>query len=62
MSPPCPGCHFPCDRCRSPKCGQECRQWRKWQYETVELDGVTDSARKNPHLLQPIGKDLLDKT
>ncbi len=45
LSPPCAGCHWPCPRCRSAKCGGECRQNRKWQYETVELDGVAGSIR-----------------
>ncbi len=62
MSASCPGCHFPCPRCRSHGCGQECRQNRRWQYETVELDGVAGSARKNPNLVSGgIGRDIPDK-
>ncbi|CAB3378222.1 Hypothetical predicted protein [Cloeon dipterum] len=37
----CPGCHFPCVKCRSLKCGHECRRNRKWKYETVKCDTVT---------------------
>jgi len=51
MSPDCAGCHFPCAKCMSQKCGSECRVYRKWQYETVELDGVPGSNRRNPMLL-----------
>ena len=25
----CPGCFYPCERCRSSKCGAECRCLRK---------------------------------
>eukprot|EP00095_Tigriopus_kingsejongensis_P010393 maker-scaffold1615_size33485-snap-gene-0.14 protein:Tk10393 transcript:maker-scaffold1615_size33485-snap-gene-0.14-mRNA-1 annotation:"c11orf46 homolog" len=46
----CPGCHFPCPKCGSHRCGLECRQNRKWQYETLELDGHPKSLRSNPHL------------
>ena len=63
----CPGCHFPCPRCRysnsslqshhtallccgrSAKCGHECRNHRKWVYDSVEQDGVPDSTRENHH-------------
>jgi len=47
----CPGCHFPCPKCRSPKCGHECRVNRKWQYDSVELDGIPGTLRNNPHLV-----------
>ncbi|XP_033125211.1 ARL14 effector protein-like [Anneissia japonica] len=36
----CPGCHFPCPLCKSPKCGNECRCKRKWLYEQVEVEGI----------------------
>lgn len=36
----CVGCHFPCPKCRSPKCGAECRNNRKWYYEKVEVEGT----------------------
>ncbi|CAH0386398.1 unnamed protein product [Bemisia tabaci] len=50
----CPGCFFPCPKCRSCKCGHECRQFRKWIYESAEIQG-TKSVIQNPY------KDLLKK-
>ncbi|CAH1796876.1 unnamed protein product, partial [Owenia fusiformis] len=35
----CPGCHFPCSKCDSEKCGGECRCNRKYVYEKVEVEG-----------------------
>ena len=34
---------------RSAKCGHECRNHRKWVYDTVEQDGVPESTRENLH-------------
>ncbi|XP_069949819.1 uncharacterized protein [Cherax quadricarinatus] len=36
----CPGCHYPCPKCGSAKCGNECRIHRKWYYEKVEVEGT----------------------
>ena len=35
----CPGCHFPCPKCGSEKCGAECRCNRRWYYSEVEVEG-----------------------
>ena len=43
----CPGCHFPCPRCKSSKCGHECRNNRKWVYDSVEIDGMPNTIRFN---------------
>lgn len=45
----CPGCHFPCPNCKSPKCGPECRVNRKWAYESIEHDGK-DKVVRNSNL------------
>lgn len=49
LSLECAGCHFPCPKCRSRKCGHECRINRKWTYDTVENEG-SDIITKNPIL------------
>ncbi|XP_075224626.1 ARL14 effector protein [Lycorma delicatula] len=36
----CPGCFFPCPRCRSFRCGHECRVSRKWMYDGYEVEGL----------------------
>ncbi|XP_052242181.1 ARL14 effector protein-like [Dreissena polymorpha] len=36
----CIGCHFPCPKCKSEKCGGDCRCNRKWVYEKVESEGT----------------------
>ena len=48
----CPGCHFPCARCSSPKCGGECRNNRCWYYMEAVIEGsrtkiVNDLAVKD---------------
>ena len=44
----CPGCHFPCANCRSPKCGIKCRVNRKFAYESMTLDGKDLFIEYNP--------------
>ncbi|XP_076443364.1 ARL14 effector protein-like isoform X2 [Babylonia areolata] len=36
----CSGCHFPCPKCCSEKCGAECRCERRWIYEQIEVEGT----------------------
>ena len=36
----CPGCHMPCPKCGSEKCGTECRCSRRWTYESIEVEGT----------------------
>lgn len=43
----CTGCHFPCPKCRSQKCGIECRVNRKYMYDQIEYQGC-DLIVKNP--------------
>ncbi|KAB0804959.1 hypothetical protein PPYR_01929 [Photinus pyralis] len=43
----CPGCHFPCPKCKSQKCGPECRCNRKYIYDQIEYHGC-DLVVKNP--------------
>ncbi|XP_046601703.1 ARL14 effector protein isoform X1 [Neodiprion lecontei] len=45
----CLGCHFPCPKCKSTKCGHECRSNRKWAYESIENEG-SDVVIRNPVL------------
>ncbi|XP_012215833.1 ARL14 effector protein-like [Linepithema humile] len=52
LSSECPGCHFPCPKCSSQKCGHECRNNRKWTYDSILCEG-TDSVIKNPVLKEP---------
>lgn len=47
----CSGCHFPCPKCKSQKCGIECRVNRKYVYDQIEYQGC-DLIVKNP-LLKP---------
>ncbi|XP_065203782.1 ARL14 effector protein-like [Planococcus citri] len=42
----CCGCFFPCVKCKSTKCGPECRQKRKYTYEHYQIEG-TDAVVKN---------------
>ena len=45
----CPGCHFPCPKCGSEKCGADCRCNRRWIYTEVEIEGTNKKiVFKNP--------------
>lgn len=44
----CPGCHFPCPKCSSPKCGTFCRVGRKVQIERITCDGKPDLVVYSP--------------
>ncbi|XP_044743310.1 ARL14 effector protein [Chrysoperla carnea] len=45
----CTGCFFPCPKCRSPKCGNDCRCLRKYMYDCIEYDGSEQKIR-NPYV------------
>ena len=49
----CPGCHFRCPKCQSPKCGHECRNNRRWEYDFVEVDGDPGAFRENEFKAKP---------
>ncbi|KAK0073749.1 hypothetical protein PV325_009303 [Microctonus aethiopoides] len=42
----CSGCHLPCSKCGSNKCGHECRIHRRWIYDSIENEG-SDVVMKN---------------
>ncbi|XP_060608184.1 ARL14 effector protein-like isoform X4 [Ruditapes philippinarum] len=46
----CPGCHFPCPKCSSEKCGGDCRCNRKWVYEYVESEGTGNTYSWPPEV------------
>ncbi|GFY49892.1 ARL14 effector protein-like [Trichonephila inaurata madagascariensis] len=43
----CEGCYTPCPKCSSEKCGTECRQNRRWEYEAYKIEG-SDIVVSNP--------------
>lgn len=43
----CPGCHYPCQRCGSTKCGVDCRCNRKYVVDLIEVEG-TDAVYTFP--------------
>ena len=50
----CPGCHFPCPTCQSPKCGHDCRNNRDWEYTCVEVESSDgDAFRDNKFKSKP---------
>jgi len=52
----CPGCHFPCPKCKSLKCGFDCRQNRKWQVEFITSENHSIPKRINPYATQTMKK------
>ena len=52
----CPGCHFPCPRCRSEKCGGECRCNRRWVYDHIEIEGTDTTLSWNFPIKPPEGQ------
>jgi len=53
LKPKCPGCHFPCPKCASLKCGPTCRVNRKFLYQNFTIDG--DTYVKKNRLLKKMG-------
>ena len=47
LEPRCPGCHFPCPKCGSEKCGVECRCNRRWYYSELEVEGTNRKRMLN---------------
>lgn len=45
----CPGCWMDCPCCGSRKCGHECRVYRRYKYDYVEIDG-TNMTIKHPSI------------
>lgn len=43
----CPGCWMDCPSCGSRKCGVECRIYRRYKYDYVEIEG-TNMTIKHP--------------
>jgi hypothetical protein len=53
----CPGCHFDCEQCKSPKCGTDCRRNRKTIFISRK-DELTGEVIKNPAVEFQRAKDL----
>ena len=53
LNPDCSGCFFKCPnkKCKSNKCGPDCRQKRKYYYESIE-DSVVDAKRINKNVIK----------
>ncbi|XP_053207254.1 ARL14 effector protein-like [Panonychus citri] len=51
LSVVCPGCHFNCPKCKSPKCGGGCRAGRTWCYVQAATESIDSteysSIKKN---------------
>ncbi|ELU06727.1 hypothetical protein CAPTEDRAFT_161019 [Capitella teleta] len=64
----CPGCHFPCPKCGSTRCGAECQSNRRWYYCEVEVEGtslkrsfkIEQKAKKKMHKVLPTRKIVID--
>lgn len=45
----CVGCHFPCRNCGNTKCGNECRRYRSYAYESIKVEGQS-YVRRNTNI------------
>lgn len=54
----CAGCHFECEMCRSQKCGNVCRRFRKYAFEVIEYDGK-DKVDRNKNVQPEVSKESL---
>lgn len=41
----CPGCWMECPYCASRKCGHECRVYRRYKYDYIEIEGADMTVR-----------------
>jgi len=43
----CPGCFYPCEYCKSNKCGHVCRVNREWRYSVFEINDGAVEEKEN---------------
>lgn len=63
LSNDCIGCHFPCSKCKSPKCGNECRTYRNdyVRYIQINASNPTDIVY-NSNFVRDSDKKFFDKS